>query len=322
MKLTNKEMAILSVFLSIVIIVAGLFLFILPEYEKIDPNRQELENARAEREQIYASLARESTIDQEIQDAIDQANTLSLCFYDDMTTYEADVVVREILEATNMKTYSLSLSSFTTSTLTVSQYIESVVTYPLKEYSGYAASAAGGTDESGIQYDEEGNIIVPDEYIEEDMENALKNYLIAILSTQSQTIGSISVSFSVTGTRGDFLNFLNYVADLERATIINSTSVEYTGVPSSDEGGSSGTPNEGAATEEGEGGAIDEGTEAPAITTTVSSGSNDPYLLQDDDEITAAISMTFYCVAPMSSQVGSSDETTESTEVTESEPEE
>lgn len=295
MKLTGKEMTILSVFLSIVIIAVGLFLFIMPAYESIEPNRQKLDAAKAERDQIYESLAREATIDQEIQDAIEQANTLSLSFYDDLTTYEADVIVREILDATNMSTNSLMLSSYTTATLTVTDYIETVVSYPLKEYAGYAASAAG-IENSDVQYDENGNIIIPDEFTEDDLESALKNYLIALLSTQTQTIGSITVNFTVSGTRGDFLKFLDYIADLERATIINSANVSYTAAAAAD---TNNNDNNGGAAE-GEG----EGAEDEAPANTAANTNNEPQQLTDSSQITSNISLTFYCITPMSDQVG------------------
>lgn len=295
MKLTAKEITILSIFLSIVIIVAGLFLFIMPEFEKIEPNKQRLESAKSERDQIYESLGRESTIDQEIQDAIDKANTLSLSFYDDLTPYEADVIVREILDATNMSTNSLSLSSYSTATLTVVDYIETVVSYPLKEYAGYAASAAG-IENSDVQYDENGNIIIPDEFTEDDLEEALKNYLTALLSIQSQTIGAISVNFTVEGTRGDFLKFLDYVADLERATIITSTTVAYTEDVASDNNNNNNNNNN--AGEEGAEGAEGEGPAAPAAP-----NAGGEQQLNDNSRISSTISMTFYCITPMSNEV-------------------
>lgn len=285
MKLSSKEMTILAVFLSIVIIVAGLFLFILPEYEKIEPNQKSLESAKTERDNIYASLSREATIDQEIQDAIDQANTISLYFYDDMTTYEADVVVREILEETNMSTSSLSLGSFSTATLSVSDYVETIVSYPLKEYSGFTP----GTLSVGnfpAEYDEDGKLIIPQAYIDKyGEEQAYTEYLTALLSSQSQTIGAITVTFTVNGTRGDFLNFLNYVADLERATYINSTSVAYTG-------GTTNNNNNNTPAAEGE-----EGEEAPAANT--NTNTNSQQTLNNNSEISAPISMTFYCIKPM-----------------------
>lgn len=276
MKLSSKEMIILSVFLSIVIIVAGLFLFIMPEYDKIEPNKNNLQAAKDERDQVYAVLTREETIDQEIQDAIDQANTTSLYFYDDMTTYEADVLVREILEATNMSTDSLSLSNFATSTLSVTDYVSAIVTYPLKDYSGFKSDNIQSSDYP-ISYDEEGKIIVPEAYLKKyGEEQALTEYLTALLSTQTQTVGSITVSFTIKGTRANFLNFLNYVADLEKATYIGGTTVAYTG-------------NSGASAAE------DEEGEASANT-------NTDQLLGINAEIAAPISMTFYCITPMQPQ--------------------
>ena len=280
MKLSSKEMIILAVFLSIVIIVAGLFLFILPEYEKIEPNKNSLQAEKDALDQIYASLARESTIDQEIDDAIKQANTISLSFYDELTTHEADVIVREILEATNMSTKSLTLNDYATATLTVTDYVEMLVTYPLKEYSGFVDDRINAEElAAAISYDEDGNLIVPEEF-KEKYEQALKEYMTALLSTQSQTVGAITVNFTIEGTRGDFLKFLDYVAGLEKATIINSTNVAYTGTETN-------TVNA-AAPAEGEEGAL-----AQPNTTTVER------VLNDNSEISTPITMTFYCITPM-----------------------
>ena len=280
MKLTNKEMAILSVFLSIVIIVAGVFLFIMPEYEKIDPNRNSLESAKTQKDQIYQSLSREATIDQEIQDAIDQANVNALYFYDDLTTHEADVIVREILEANNLSTKTLSLNSYTTSTLTVVDYVETIVTYPLKEYSGFIDDRINA-GELTAEYDEEGNLIIPDDFMEK-FEDALKEYMTALLSTQTQTIGSITVTFEAEGRRGDFLNFLNYVADLERATHIDSTSIAYTATVSANNNNNNAAGN-------------GEDVALPVVNGTTSTEQT----LNDNSEISASVTMTFYCVTPM-----------------------
>ena len=285
MKLSSKEMIILAVFLSIVIMVAGTFLFILPEYEKIEPNKNTLQAAKNEKDQIYASLERENTIDKEIQDAIDQANTNSLYFYDDMTTHEADVIIREILAATNMTTDSLSLNSFATATLTVTDYVETVVTYPLKEYSGYVPEVI---DMSGltVQYDEEGNLVIPEDF-QEKYENALKEYMTLILSTQAQTVGAISAKFTVEGTRADFLNFLNYVANLEKATLIDSTTVAYTMTVSDNAGPS---PSIG-----------EDGEELPAPSGSGNSTSSEVQV-SDNTMISAEVSMTLFCVSPMQPQ--------------------
>lgn len=279
MKLTNKEMAILSVFLSIVIIVAGVFLFIMPEYEKIDPNRNSLESAKNQKDQIYQSLAREATIDQEIQDAIDQANVNALYFYDDLTTYEADVILREILEANNMSTKTLTVNSYTTSTLSVTDYIETIVTYPLKEYSGFVDDRINA-GELTAEYDEDGNLIIPDDFMEK-FEDALKEYMTALLSTQTQTVGSITVTFTAEGRRGDFLNFLNYVADLERATHIDSTTISYTAVvtANNNNNAAAGNPED--------------------VALPVANATSAEQTLTENSEISANVTMTFYCITPM-----------------------
>ena len=292
MKLSRKELSILSVFLFVVIIAVGAFLYVLPEYEKIEPNKNSLQAARDEKDQIYASLEREVTIDQDIQNAIKHANALSLYFYDDMTEYEADAAVRGILAATNMHTDSLSMGSFTTDTLSVNDYIETEVSYPLKEYSGFISDSISAAD-SSLQYDGDGKIIVPGEYLEKYGEEwALTEYLVALFSAESQTIGAITANFTVTGTRGDFLKFIDYVASLERATKINSTTVSYTAAASGNS--YSNTP----AAAEGVDGAEAEGDTEPAVPADTFAGEQQ---LNENSVISAGISMTFYCVTPMKS---------------------
>lgn len=286
MKLSNKEKIILAVFLAVVIIVAGIFVIILPEYNKIDGNQKALDAAKAQRQQLYDTLAREDTIDNEIETAIKNANVFSGYFYDDMTTYEADGIVRKILEETNMKTNSLSIGDFSTSTLTVSEYVETIVTYPLKEYSGFVPDTGLDFSQYSIQYDENGNIIVPDE-----LKDYLKEFINTVLTTQQQTLGSITVSFTVEGTRGDFLKFLNYVAELEQATYIPSVSIDYTGTASGDNNNNAAqTPEEGNEDEETP--PADNGTK-----------------LTDNSPISANISMTLYCAKALQTEASTSTQT-------------
>lgn len=245
MKLSNKEKIILAVFLAIVIIAAGIFLIILPEYNKISTNQSALDSAKAQREQLFQTLTRETTIDNEIETAIKNANVFSGYFYDDMTTYEADVLVRQILKDNNLSTDSLSIGDFTTSTLTVSEYVEAVVSYPLKEYSGYSPNTGIDFSQYQIEYDENGNMVIPED-LKDQVADVLKEYMNILLSTQQQTLGSISVTMTVTGTRGDFLKFLDNVAALEKATYIPSVDVAYTGMSSANQAQNPGEGEEGA----------------------------------------------------------------------------
>ena len=228
MKLSNKEKIILAVFLAVVIIVAGVFLIILPEYNKIEPNRNTLANVQAQRDQVNQTLLREATIDQEIQTALDKANEFSGKFYDDLTTYQADMILRDILKETNLETDTLSITDFTTRSLTLTEYVDAVVTYPLKDYSGFVLPPAVDLSAYGITYDEEGNITVPEGFTLEDTKDLLKEYLRLLLQTQEQTIGAISVSFNVKGTRKQYIDFLDYIASLEKATRIDTCVIMYT----------------------------------------------------------------------------------------------
>lgn len=277
MKLTNKEKIILAVFLSIVIIVAGVFVFILPEYNKIDPNKSSLQAKKDEYDNILGVLARESTIDQEIQTAYDKANKFSTYFYDDLTILDADELTRKILADTNMKTKGLSISDFSTSTLTVSEYVETYVTYPLKEYSGFKEDTGIDFSQYQITYDENGNIVVPDE-----MKQVLKDYLNAILLTQSQTIGSITVSLTVEGKMSDFLDFLNYIADLEQATYIPSVSIDY---------------------------GAEDNNPAPAQTTGAAEEQRAASALDKDKDVSMGITLTYYCVKPLQTETSAAETT-------------
>lgn len=232
MKLSNKEKVIVAVFLAIVIIVAGAFLVVIPEYNKIEGNRAELDSIKNQREQLYQTLTRESTIDDELKAAADKADKFANYFYDDMTTYEADAMFRQILEEGGLKTNSLSISPFSTSTLSVTEYVQNFVSYPLKEYSGYVDDTGIDFSQYQLNYDDEGNIVI-DETLQETLGNKIKDiakdYMNTLLSATNQTIGSISASFTVECTRAEYYDFVDYIHGLERATYINGASIPYTG---------------------------------------------------------------------------------------------
>lgn len=279
MKLSNKEKIILAVFLAVVILLAGFFLLVKPEYDKIGRNKSDLQAAKDQRDLLSNTLAREATIDQEIQVAFDKANKFAPYFYDDLTILDADELTRKILADTNMKTKGLSIGDFTTSTLTVSDYVETIVTYPLKEYSGYVPDTGIDFSQYQLSYDEEGNIVVPDE-----VKDVMKDYINTLLTTQTQTIGSITVSLTVEGTRGDFLKFLDYIAGLEKATYIPSVSIDYTtgaqpAAPTPEQGGN------------------EEGAEQPPQQPTGTQTT-----VNDDTEVSMGITLTYYCVKPLQTE--------------------
>lgn len=279
MKLSNKEKIILAIFLAIAILAAGFFLLVKPEYDKIETNKKSLQEAEDRYQSMLQTLSRENTIDQEIQNALDKANKFAPYFYDDLTILDADELTRKILADANMRTDGQSIGDFTTTTLTVSDYVETVVTYPLKEYSGYVPDTGIDFSQFPFSYDEEGNIEVPDQ-----VKDVMKDYLNTLLTTQRQTIGSISVSFVVEGTRANFLKFLDYVAGLEKATYIPSVVIDYTKINENEQPNNP-TPNP---EEEGE-----EQPQAQAAEETE---------IGDNTDVRVAITLTYYCVKPMQTE--------------------
>lgn len=290
MKLSNKEKVILAVFLAVVILVAGAFVLVVPEYQKIEGNRRSLESVKADRDQLYQTLTREDTIDEELKTAAKNADTFANYFYDDMTTYEADAMFREIIENGGLKTNSLSIGQFTTSTLTVTEYVESFVTYPLKEYSGYKDNAGiSSIDLSGfpLQFGEDGNVVETEELKAAlgELQDALKEYINTMLSTTSQTLGSISASFEVNCTRKEYLDFLDYIHELEHATYVSGANVNFTNkgaVPDIDN----------MAMYDAEGNELVQQPTAPGDTK-----------VKDTDKFTYRINMTLYCAKALQTEV-------------------
>lgn len=293
MKLSNKEKVILAVFLAIVIIAAGAFLIVVPEYQKIAGNRSSLDAVKAQRDQLYQTLSRESTIDDELETAAENAKTFANYFYDDMTTYEADAVFREILQNGGVKTDSLSIGPFTTSTLTVSEFVETFVTYPLKEYSGYKDDPGiAGIDFSGLplQFDEDGNVVETDELKEAlgDAMDVLKEYVNTMLSTTEQTLGSITANFEITCTRQQYLDFLDYVHTLEHATYISGANINFTNTGAVNNENNNAQP------------AFDEnGNEIPQQ----NNNTPEDTRVKDTDEFTYSINMTLYCAKALQTEV-------------------
>lgn len=286
MKLSNKEKIILAVFLAIVIIVAGAFVLVVPEYNKIAGNQSSLDEAKNQREQLYQTLTRESTIDNELKAAADKAEKFANYFYDDMTTYEADAVFRQIIEEGGLKTDSLAISPFTTSTLTVSEYVQTFVSYPLKDYSGYVDDTGVDFSQYQLNYDDEGNIVI-DESLQEAMPDIIKDiakdYMNTLLSATEQTLGSISASFTINCTRAEYYDFVDYIHGLERATYISGASIPYTGTN---------TVTENRTTVDAEGNEVTERVE-----------SETEGQLADDVETSYVINMTLYCAKELQTEV-------------------
>ena len=218
------------------VLVLGLggWLLIYPAIQNIPNSQADLDKAKSEREIVYANLSREDTIDEEIKQALEQGKEMQKYFYDDLQHYEADMIIRDILDKTNMKTEGLSIGGFTTEELSLIDFIEIAVSYPLKEYAnidGVLVSDSVST-ESGVSISD---AMTPDEFKEQlnsqeaELQQAVKDYYFSYLSQFTETVGATTITLTVQGTRADYLKFLDYVKDLEKATYISQSSIMYSG---------------------------------------------------------------------------------------------
>ena len=264
MKLSKTERTILMVFVAIVILVAGTLMFAWPAIQKIDVSKRNLDSAKAERDNIYVTLQREETIDDEVQEAYDNAKEYEGNFYKDLETQEADVIVRQILEDTKMSTLSLNISNLTDSTLSLTDYTEVEVTYPLKEY---AKSLSSVSEEVEYEVDADGNIIPTPEM----------KY--AELAQYSQVVGAVSISFTAEGRLDDLRAFLDAIHELPQATYIQSISIPYEQTSSSSE----------------EAIEIDENGNEITVTNTTEKTTE----LSGNSKVSTAVNLILYCVNPM-----------------------
>ena len=234
MNLSKSEKIILVVFLVVLVLGLGGWLLIYPAIQNIPNSQADLDKAKSEREIVYANLSREDTIDEEIKQALEQGKEMQKYFYDDLQHYEADMIIRDILDKTNMKTEGLSIGGFTTEELSLIDFIEIAVSYPLKEYAnidGVLVSDSVST-ESGVSISD---AMTPDEFKEQlnsqeaELQQAVKDYYFSYLSQFTETVGATTITLNVQGTRADYLKFLDYVKDLEKATYISQSSIMYSG---------------------------------------------------------------------------------------------
>lgn len=254
MNLTKVEKIIIVILVVGGILAAGIFMFVKPAFEGIEKANKSLDSMKQQEIELNEKLARESTIDDEIKDAKKEAETLEGGFYPDLTTYEAVEIALAYLEECNLSIDAIDASSLTTKQLNLEQLIETPVVYDLKLYS----QSARGTDEDALlegQFkdgkkvytvsvndindvqitDEDGNTVQPSKYTDV-MKDAYKEALVsyAVESGTSQIVGDTTVSFTVKGEYGDYLKFVDYIFDLDRATYMESVTIPMTTSASND----------------------------------------------------------------------------------------
>ena len=193
MKISKQERIAIICFLVAAILGVGIFVFVLPNFNKIDTNNKQLTAVKQEYSDILKQLEHTSSIDDEISKAYEEGKNLADTFYDDLTPYEADEIMRQFIatfnkqEGKNITIDGLSISPFATQTLTVSVFRSSEVTYPLKEFANTVVEQ-------------------PDTDVLEEISSmntrelvmyAKKLQATLLAASEPVTVGSITVSFTV-----------------------------------------------------------------------------------------------------------------------------
>lgn len=221
MKLSKNEKVILVVFLAVLVIVFGVIAFLMPEYGKIAANQTALDDAKKNRDEIYTSLSREATIDTELANAKAEADEHTKFFYDDkFTDYGIDVFAREIINEHDLEIMEFIIAPYTTYPLVLSDYFDIPVTYPIKD----SADIINGTDYTEViwtpQYDENGKLVKP--------ENPEEYF--TYLRDKTQTVGVHDITVTIKGKKSDYIELLDFIKELPRATYVMAAEIPYSGV--------------------------------------------------------------------------------------------
>lgn len=248
MNLTKVEKIIIIILVVGGILAAGIFMFVKPAFEGIEQANKSLDSMKKQEVELNEKLSREDTIDDEIKDAKKEAETLEGGFYPDLTTYEASEIILAYIKDCGLSTLAVEVKELTTTELSLETYTPTPVIYDLKNFS----QTARGTDEEALlegQFkdgtkvytvsvnditnvvitDSDGNVVEPNKYTDV-MKSAYKEALCeyAVTTKTKQIVGVSTVSLNVTGKYEDYLKFIDYIFDLERATYIEEVEIPMT----------------------------------------------------------------------------------------------
>lgn len=195
MKLSKQERIAAIVVIVLVIIVAGVFLFIKPNIETINTTKATLANKKAEYEADVAKAETKDGLKQEILTAYDKGKNLADMFFPELKSYEVDEQVRAFLEKCDAEIVveSLTVSNASTAGLSASMFTPPQVEYALKTYvnQGHPSSALS---DPGL----------------------LRQALIVAALGDAQTIGASTAQFSVKAkTQEAMLAFADAVNNYE-----------------------------------------------------------------------------------------------------------
>ncbi|MBQ8903482.1 MAG: hypothetical protein IJY73_04200 [Oscillospiraceae bacterium] len=259
MNLSKVEKIIIMVLVVGGILALGFFLLFKPAYESIGKAENNLTRAQSDYDDLMAKLERLNTIDEDIKTSKEAITGLEEKFYPDLTTYEAVEIILAQLKKYELDTYAISANALTTEELKLEYYEEAPVIYALKTYAQNAKEAKEGevvlaegqfldgdkvytitvTSLSNISIaDDAGTVIEPAKYTET-MVKAYKEALCRYAANGKlvQEVSALVLSFDVSGEYKNYLDFIDYIYDFDRATYLRNVEIPMSLIISADEDG-------------------------------------------------------------------------------------
>lgn len=201
MKISKQERILIIVFLVAAIVGVGIFVFILPNFNKIGDNNKQLTSVKQQYQTILTQLEHESTIDGEISQAYEDGKNLADKFFSDLTEYEADEIMRKfIAKGKDIKIDGLTISPFSTQSLSVSVFAPTEVTYPLKDFANTVVETPADTQTDLSKLSTRELVMY-----------AKKLQATLLAASDPVTVGSVTVSFTASSNK---LQNLHDFADL------------------------------------------------------------------------------------------------------------
>lgn len=140
MKLSKQERIAAIVVIVLIILVAGVFLFIKPNIETINETKSTLNAKKAEYEEDAAKVEQKGELRDKILEAYNDGKNMADMFFPELASYEADNEFRAFLEKcsengnAHVLVEDLTVSAPMTAGLSTSVFVPSEVQYALKDY--------------------------------------------------------------------------------------------------------------------------------------------------------------------------------------------
>ncbi|MDR0223377.1 MAG: hypothetical protein LBI38_07605 [Oscillospiraceae bacterium] len=250
MVLSKNEQIALYVVIVIVILATGVFIFLLPEYKKINVNKSALETKKVELSELEAELndAAENALNDSILEAYKVGRVTAESFYEEMNEYEADRELRRILnegvkdpfdsKALELDTNNMKITGLSTEPLSSSLFYPPDVAYPIKDKSKVDTSIydTGENAEGNVGDIDNIDVLISMmpymskedalEFYEETRKNGLKPLLVQtmweFLTNYSETVAVQTITFEINLTKPEVEAIGMYLLNSDKAAYIKS----------------------------------------------------------------------------------------------------